>query len=93
MFSSLLEQYAGPNDWVLLDFVGAYVLRMQLEQPPIVFPDDVKQSFGLKSPDKVWLLRSAWSRASPPGPPARGRRPEPEVRGPLEAEVDWKVPA
>ncbi|MBW2281728.1 MAG: hypothetical protein JRG76_12090 [Deltaproteobacteria bacterium] len=22
MFSSLLEQYAGPNDWVLLDFVG-----------------------------------------------------------------------
>ncbi|MBW2416627.1 MAG: glycosyltransferase family 39 protein [Deltaproteobacteria bacterium] len=105
----LLEQYAGPNDWVLLDFVGAYMLRMHLQEPPNIYPSDdereardirmpaledrrpqrrkhngvqyffakgtplihatdamemlrdVRANFDLRSPDKVWMLRSAWS--------------------------------
>lgn len=37
----LLEEYAGPNDWVLLDFPSAYALRLYLELPPVVFDDEM----------------------------------------------------
>ena len=37
----LLEEYVGPNDWVLLDFQSAYTLRLYLELPPVVFDDEL----------------------------------------------------
>lgn len=38
----LVERYAGPNDWVVLDFAAAYALRLYLELPPQVFRDDLE---------------------------------------------------
>lgn len=36
----LLAEHAGPNDWVLLDFEGAYALRLYLRLPPNLRPDE-----------------------------------------------------
>jgi hypothetical protein len=36
----LLAEYAGPNDWVLLDFEGAYALRLYFQLRPILRPDE-----------------------------------------------------